>query len=252
MIIFKKFYFICKNNLFIYSNYFLLESILRLIFNNKLNDILYYNSLNVAFVSIPKTGNSSLNSVFLDKLGVIYDKKNYQSVHLSKNRFKINHKKLVNLDCYKFTFVRNPFERLVSCYVSKVLNENHNMNKKYFGIINRNLSFEKFVKIVCKVPNFMSDFHFVSQDYLLFENGKLIVDDVLKFEDLEKNFECIRKKYELNYLPHLNKTDKPDYRSFYTSELVKLVYSRYKNDIVYFDYVIEYEELLNFCKNMRN
>ncbi|MBP3852936.1 MAG: sulfotransferase family 2 domain-containing protein [Erysipelotrichaceae bacterium] len=162
-------------------------------------------------------------------------------------------------DYYKFTFVRNPFDRLVSCYQSKFHadQEIYRRDKEDFefadypyGNFSIDDSFDSFVRKVVKIPNHLLDRHFCIQTSLVYDpDGKPKVDFIGKFENLEEEFEPIRKKYDLNPLPHYNSSHAKDYRTYYTEETAKLVYKKYKKDFNTFGYTDSYYELLEYLKS---
>ncbi|MBA2443050.1 MAG: sulfotransferase family 2 domain-containing protein [Rubrobacter sp.] len=66
---------------------------------------------------------------------------------------------------FKFSFVRNPYDRLVSCYYSKI-------NPKVVGIdqephdgaeLRPGMSFREFAEAVCSIPDEKANVHFRSQ-----------------------------------------------------------------------------------------
>ncbi len=81
----------------------------------------------------------------------------------------------------------------------------------------------------------------------MYKNGKCSVDYIGRFENIENDFEPIRKKYKLEKLPHFNKTQhkKDEWKEYYTKEIADLVYKRYRKD---FDvwYPNAYKELMYY------
>lgn len=211
--------------------------------------------LNLIYISISKTGISSIRSIFLKKVGATYNKKNYKTIHgkVADIFQYISIKKVSKQqDTYKFSIVRNPFDRLVSCYKNKILDEEYlPIQKGYDSLFYKDMSFEEFAKGVCQLPDMLSDRHFRSQYSYLFYKGELIVDFLGKFENIDEDFDVIKKKYDLGELPHINKSStKSNYRDYYTPELVQLVYNRYKNDVEKFNYLKEYQELKEYSENL--
>ena len=158
---------------------------------------------------------------------------------------------------YKFSFVRNPFDRLVSCYKEKVVKPYHNsdlpywFNRKHFSLP-KNASFREFVEFAVEIPDHLADRHFKSQTAILYQDGTLLVDWLGRFENLAADWATFAKRY--NYSPHLaHKTSSrdvqrthQDYRLYYTPELAELVYQRYQRDFELFGYQDAHQELLAF------
>ena len=157
--------------------------------------------------------------------------------------FKREKLALLQQQYFKFTFVRNPFSRLVSFYLNKIIKEN-----QYYRIGKTEREFSKVAKIICKKPDVISDEHFVSQYCLVYEEGQCLVDFVGKFENLEVEFKPIQEKYDLSPLEHIRKMPTYDYRDYYTPELVEKVAKRYEKDIEVFGYQKDYEDLLAYVK----
>ncbi|MCX4327468.1 MAG: sulfotransferase family 2 domain-containing protein [Lachnospiraceae bacterium] len=157
---------------------------------------------------------------------------------------------------FKFTYVRNPFERLVSCYVDKIENkEKGNPFKKYnycMGILNEIQNFDEFVKCIVKIPVSWADRHFKSQYSYIYENGEKLVDYIGKVEDLTESYKLIQEKYDLKKIGNMNKSKKKDWKVYYTKETAKLVYEYYKKDILTFGYEQVYYELLEYLNKSTN
>lgn len=190
------------------------------------------------------------------------DQDNYRSVHKTANALK--HYEL-NLpydkypDYYKFTFVRNPFARLVSCYVNKLHEDKQNvangsMQRLYFtrylfGYLNKDKGFKNWAKRVTRIPPKYADRHFVPQSVLIHDSlGHKLVNDALPFENLKNDFEVIREKYDLAPLPHYNKTKKGNWMDYYDLKTAQRVYKYYKKDIEEFGYTDAYNKLVEYIK----
>jgi len=175
---------------------------------------------------IEKVATNSLKSAFEDYLGKKPFKKNYFGLYK---------------DYFKFAFVRNPYDRLVSCYNDKIFNGRKNEDiilKNNFYV---NMPFKEFVKKVFSIPDLRADQHIRSQYYSLTdEKGNLLVDFIGKFENLEKDYKFVCKKIGIKNpksLPHKNKSKrKNDYRQYYDEEARKIVEKRYKKDLEVFGY----------------
>jgi len=101
---------------------------------------------------------------------------------LNKNNLK---------DIYKVGFVRNPIER----YISLFFYFKGIKNRKYLNI-NKDTNIndwtkEYFIKNLNKI-SYKSNYHFNTQTSFLYYEGKLVVDEAIKIENVD--YEYLRKK----------------------------------------------------------
>ena len=176
-----------------------------------------------------------------------------------ESEFQIDKLTLIsNLDkyaCYfMFGFVRNPWDRLVSCYDQKVYRLNSEdlagkcPLKPPFGddsAFYLCMPFEEFVERVHQIPDEEADAHFRSQSITFYMNNSgdtLLADFVGRFENLIDDFEIVKNKIGLDkktVLYHVLKTRtrmEKEYQSFYNTRTRKLVAQRYESDVRLFDY----------------
>ncbi len=238
---------LCKLKAEIYK-FFIYGSRIRY-WNNSIEQRNWYmgNHTDIAYLSIAKCACTSIiNSLINEKMDNIHS--------YAESKYKICGTVLESTSIFKFTYVRNPFERLVSCFVDKIANdEKDNPFEKYnycMGILNSIKNFDDFVKCIVSIPDRWADRHFKSQHSYIYENEKKLVDYIGKVEDLPNDYNFIQKKYNLNCIDHMNKSKKYDWKSYYTKETANLVYEYYKKDILIFGYEPVYFELLEFLNNI--
>ncbi len=160
---------------------------------------------------------------------------------------------------FTFSFVRNPFARLVSCYESKY-HEDRTKNaiavaRGFFdfdyylgGYMKEDKGFAHFLRQVISIPHQLDDGHFVSQYRRLVDaDGQPVVDFIGKVESMQEDYEPIRKRCGYDPLLHYNKSGHGDWRDYYTTPLAEAVYRKYKKDVLYFGYEREYQNLLEHC-----
>jgi hypothetical protein len=133
---------------------------------------------------------------------------------------------------FKFTFARNPWDRLHSAYVFLKKGGTCDIDRR-FGESLPN-SFEDFVQRLTP-KSIYSYVHLVPQtDFLRSYTGKeLAVDFVGRFENLEQDFEKVRQRVNpAARLEHRNKTSgRTDYREAYTPKMIDIVRSVYEKDV---------------------
>ncbi len=179
------------------------------------------------FIHVPKAAGISVSKTLFGNLGGAHNKLTHYQHLYTKSTFE---------EYYKFTFVRNPWERLFSAY--------HFLKKG--GIsprdvvwVEENLShihdFQSFVMSWLEEDRLNDWFHFIPQvDFLTDTSGKVAMDFIGKYEELEAGFDNVCARLKVNKkLPHLNKTTalKRNYKDFYTGEMIDKVARIYKKDV---------------------
>ena len=145
---------------------------------------------------------------------------------------------------FKFTFVRNPWDRLVSCYTSKIVQGGGGMQMKYGDIsLQRDMEFKEFAEAVCRIPDEISNHHFRSQHVTICDDGPrkaVFADFVGRFENLEKDFGFVAERIGLEpSLPQAGASrsrNSRSYRDFYDERLARMVGERYREDANLFGY----------------
>lgn len=141
-----------------------------------------------------------------------------------------------------FSIVRNPWSRLVSAY---------NFAKKgSSGIMGVEPAFQKEISSYddfgCFIQNWLMPENLINsnpvfrpQFYYLQAHGDIIVDNVMKYEQLDKVELFLRsKKTNINEIPKLNVSSSVDYVAAYqgSNELIELVREKYWEDVDQFGY----------------
>lgn len=206
------------------------------------------------FVHIPKTAGQSIEHVFLNLLGLSWEEReplllkfNYDKnlgpprlAHLKAQEYlKYNYISQSMFDSYfKFSFVRNPWSRIVSFY-------NY---RRYYQLF----SFKHFVTKRLKNKILEKDYWFIGpqHEFIMNHNGDIIVDYIGRFENLKDDFNVICNALGLKdvKLPHVNKArevsliqkfvkkSKKHYSEYYDRETKEIVENAYKKDIQIFNY----------------
>lgn len=146
-------------------------------------------------------------------------------------------------------FVRNPWDRLVSCYKDKVTEGSttesgtpkvRDDRALYANTgVERDMDFSDFVREVARTPDKQANRHFRSQHtFLTDRRGRLLTTDIGYFERLSEDFGRMMEEIgapELS-LPRLRYTTASGFREFYTPELRRIVAERYEKDIALFGF----------------
>ncbi|MFT4797266.1 MAG: chondroitin 4-sulfotransferase 11 [Candidatus Azotimanducaceae bacterium] len=204
------------------------------------------------YVEIPKVACSSIKVALADMLGVVLDGPKgdpHQSTFplATPNR----ESRLMFEGYFSFSFVRNPWSRLLSCYRDKVLFQAEGFTNStqragvadcfaHYEQIRAGMSFDEFVEAIVSIPDNEADAHFRSQHtFLSNANGQVSVDFVGRFESLNSDLVDVQRRakmpsFELLLL-QMTGTGM-DYRDQYGANAQALVESRFAKDIGLFGY----------------
>jgi len=137
---------------------------------------------------------------------------------------------------YKFTVVRNPWDKVVSHYHFRLMRDHTGLNENSIG-------FETWVSLAYGDKD--SRYYdypkmFMPQlDWLVDKDGNMMVDYIGRFECLEEDFKTICSNIKVKkecVLPHLKKSNRGGYRSYYSDQSAQLIAAWFKKDIEYFGY----------------
>lgn len=192
----------------------------------------FFNKNKCIFIHIPKVAGISIEqTLFKEKVG--HQKVN-SFLKEDKDKFK---------NYFSFSFVRNPYDRLASAYFFLKNGGRNEYDKKWSdaNLVNFH-SFKEFIyalksPLIQKQMNSIIHFHSQSS-FVCDEDGKLAVNYIGKFENIEEDFKYVCNKIGVKCtLLHENKTTKKkDYSEYYTIEMKNIVYDVYKNDFELFNY----------------
>lgn len=140
-----------------------------------------------------------------------------------------------------FGFVRNPLDRLYSCYAQKIVLYGRLRSMpiefwRYGSAFHPDMSFEAFVRAVAGIPDRLADIHFRSQHRFLYFRGEPTVGFIGRFETLDRDWERVRQRFGLPELAHYNRSPHRSYREAYTPALARIAAERYDQDIQLFGY----------------
>lgn len=188
------------------------------------------------------------------EMSIIHNKQ--QSLLLSPSDIGLDKfcEMLKDSSIFKFGFVRNPYTRILSAFLSKMKWKDSPYKKKIAHIlnvdINSNITFKQFVYAVSQQSEFEMDPHWRPQSIQLFRN--LITYDFIGFfENFEQDLQEALKYIALNKdnKNHLSNRDTErinmkgrktsannKLESFYDREIQSLVKDIYQNDFINFGY----------------
>jgi hypothetical protein len=180
------------------------------------------------FIHIPKTAG---NSVALALFGS-------QSRHVSYTEYlRANPRKFRRY--FKFSFVRNPWDRLVSIYFFMKKGGMNDLDRRWSE---QNLrGFESFEHFVCEgleQSHVRSWVHFRPQaDFIASDDDEIMVDFVGRFENLTEDFASVARKVGAgSTLSLTNSSPHEPFASYYTRRSAEAVARFYERDARLFGY----------------
>ncbi len=138
--------------------------------------------------------------------------------HLSKETFESS---------FKFAFVRNPWDRMVSSYHFVAGCATHHRHRR----VAQGMDFKDYLRYEAARGK-------MSQSAMLTDrSGRLLVDFVGRFERLTEDFHRVCRLLGLPCeLGHHNRSRHRDYREYYDRESIELVRRHFGDEIELFDY----------------
>ncbi|WP_082850117.1 sulfotransferase family 2 domain-containing protein [Halioglobus sp. HI00S01] len=204
---------------------------------------------NCVFVHIPKTAGMSVEQWFLDRLGLQEEDRPklllYRNDDPEKGPPRMAHLLAHQyVDCghisadlfetyFRFSIVRNPYKRLISMY--------------HYLPQSRATSFDDFVfnRFFRHLWRNMYWFVRPQVEYLNDKNGNMLVNRVIRFEQLNEDFSAVAKQLQLPDTPlpkvNVSRDHRPkEYRSladyYRRDETRRWVEHLYADDLAYFKY----------------
>jgi len=148
---------------------------------------------------------------------------------------------------FSFSFVRNPWDRLVSWWamMRRIRRENpegRGLNPFAKYILDNSDTFEEFLSCdeVMDLPDGARSLWRNQYDYLTGPDGSMIVSFVGRFERIESDFEKVARIIGRDAkVPHVNKSHHDHYSSYYTPTLARIVGERFVREVEAFGYGFE-------------
>jgi chondroitin 4-sulfotransferase 11 len=184
---------------------------------------------NFVFVHIQKTAGKSIKAALGLKGGAYHRPASVMHDELGEATWQSS---------FKFAFVRNPWDRLVSAYFYRRQGGNGSLNDRKRSKLYPS-SFDQFCERIDEFKSLPDELMFITQaDWVSDGNSKIIVDFVGKVENIQSDFDlvCDELKRPRIALPYLNRSHHRSYRDVYSDRTKKIVCSAYQDDIDIFKY----------------
>ena len=201
-------------------------------------------SRKLLFIHIQKTGGTSvaaaLRAAIPDATDIFWT---HDHARWARERLGEEYDEL-----FKFGFVRNPWERLVSWYTMiTTAGPQHlatHKNALWDHVFSQSATFEEFIlRCTETIDDGLGRRSFVYNqlDYLTDDDSNLIVDFVGRYEHLERDVQRLTDLQGLGpiALPRLNTSPHEHYSEYYTPLTRDIVAERFARDIAAFGYTFE-------------
>lgn len=190
------------------------------------------------FVHIPKCAGASIRRTLGGPNSESYDsKRNIHIDHATASELKAYYTNGEFEEYFKFSIVRNPFDRMVSAYFYYI--KRTGVRGSFYEFVTKTGIYQEVLQ---KNPSSAISSVLINirpaYDYLYDLEGNLLVDFVGRFEDLQRSWAKITRKLKVDYLltEHLNQSRRKPYQIYYTQRVRSLVSSRFENDLKVFGY----------------
>jgi len=192
------------------------------------------------FIHIPKTAGNSIQSILRDYsedqiVALRGGQDGIERFGLRNPRYKVKkHSTLADYrtalgeaefaNLYKFTCVRNPWDRMVSYYFTPRQNMDTWDRKRFRKLISKAVSVADYLRL-----NKDDEDPFANVDY------------IMRFEKLADDFRavCAALDIQATELPQYNRSTREHYSKYYDNALRKLVRKRFAAEIERFGYTFE-------------
>ena len=154
---------------------------------------------------------------------------------------------------FSFSFVRNPFDRLVSAYNNKILELDEVPGPMQAMGLSHNMGFPAFLETIVGAVDAAMDVHLLPQSSILCLDGQLIPNFIGRLETMATDWQhlesCMKREGlpSLGNLPEKNRRrsdDRSDVSQYFSDPgLVQLVVDRYGDDLDLFYGAFDLQDL---------
>jgi hypothetical protein len=190
------------------------------------------NREDVVFIHITKNAGTSLTRCF--DFNPVIETKNLLKHYTASNILEIIGQKKWE-DAYKFTIVRNPWDRMLSYYFFRKTKQ-----KKEF--LTHDFTFEQLLIYLDdnKLLGDQKQLGRLQFDWLSIDGVNIDLNQILRFENLNEDIKLLAKNIDVvDYtFEKINASDRDsDYKFYYNKNTKSIIEKNYEKDIDYFKYV---------------
>lgn len=194
------------------------------------------------FIHVPKTGGNSIQNFLKEwsEDSIITPEQHQDGVerfevenpefNLSKHATLTQYKRKLSRDhfarLYKFSVIRNPFDRLISYYFSPHRGVTHWNRDDFASLVKQTPRLRQYVSVPSIFGRTPLDHH---------------LDKLMKFENLQSDFDSVCEDLNLpsHQLAKRNVSSRNHYSVYYDEQLQQMVMKRFAEEIEYGSYTLE-------------
>ena len=186
----------------------------------------------VLFIGIPKTACTAIRNGLFPENRLLPNHAGIRAIRdvMSPTEFE---------GLFKFGFVRNPFQRLLSAFTYLCSEKCGRFDKRFARRFRYKFSFSEFAKNYLNPESVYDWMHLVPQwEFISNSDKSLLVDFVGRYENIEQDYATLREKLQVgNELRPFNVVGKGQMtEQYYDEEIASAVYEVYKTDFEMFGY----------------
>lgn len=204
---------------------------------------LIHNNKRFIFFHLYKCGGNSLRKIFnehakgtIELMGVHSNASDMQKHYVARGKGDVFN------DMFKFTFVRNPFDFLLSTYFYARKSKGHFWHQQAMS-----MPFKDFPALYIKEMEFHKkrNLHGSNRvtslyDWIINEEGEVIIDFIGKLENLEEDTKTILKRVNVVNVPvpkvNVNKLNNKPYQEVIDGKTRAFIEKHFAKDFEYFNY----------------
>lgn len=182
----------------------------------------------ILFIHVPKCAGSSIKIWMKHISGKCFQKGGHPTYDYYSKKYNVQ-------DYYKFTMVRNPYDRVVSayCYLKK-----GGRGSRHDVAARDELKDCTFLQFAKKIDHFKQKYiHFREQMYFIKDVSNY--DVIGRVENVEQLINTLRRDLNITHddqIPNVNMTGHQQYKSYYDDEIYDIISHAYKNDLTTLNY----------------
>ncbi|MBM5792427.1 MAG: sulfotransferase family protein [Cyanobacteria bacterium K_DeepCast_0m_m1_088] len=210
-----------------------------------------FETIPLIYARVPKVANSSVKASLSKLLELPPDDDCRTTADATWRRGTHGQTRMVNVfdarrrrsSHFIFSFVRNPFDRLVSAYNNKLLENDHLSPAMERMGLERHMPFDRFLDVVADTADADLDVHLLPQSTILCIDGLPIPSFIGKLEAMDNHWQRLQRSMHQAGLPavgnlprkNVRRTDVSDLPAYFNSRSrIDLAAHRYADDLALF------------------